>query len=360
MLTGSIGMLPERLARRATGPGLFEPVHGSAPDIAGQGIANPLAMFLSAAMMLRHGLGLEAEAAAVESAVDRALDEGLRTRGPRRHGEHGRGHRRQCSRTSEQGARRGASGPHLDERRVRRLGGREGPRTHARPALRHRRLRGRPLLRHRDRPGGLPPRTTTSTACSSRPSSTTCRSRTTREQLRAGDARADRPQRPARPATSARSSSAATGTMGLFPLDAPVDVTIAVWEWGAYLGEEGKRDGIRAKVSSLAADQRRLADPARQGLGPVPQLDPGQDRVPQGRLRGGDPARRPRLRLRGLGREHLRRARRRRSSRRRRPPAILDGINRKSVHPDRRATSASRSSSATSPAPSSTWPTRCS
>ena len=56
MLTGSIGMLPERLARAADGPGLFEPVHGSAPDIAGTGAANPLAMFLSAALMLRHGL----------------------------------------------------------------------------------------------------------------------------------------------------------------------------------------------------------------------------------------------------------------------------------------------------------------
>jgi 3-isopropylmalate dehydrogenase len=62
------------------GPGLFEPVHGSAPDIAGQGIANPLAMFLSVALLLRHGLGLENEAAAVESAVDRALEQGLRTR----------------------------------------------------------------------------------------------------------------------------------------------------------------------------------------------------------------------------------------------------------------------------------------
>jgi 3-isopropylmalate dehydrogenase len=61
------------------GPGMFEPVHGSAPDIAGQGIANPLAMFLSAAMLLRHGLGLESEAAAVKSAVERALDAGLRT-----------------------------------------------------------------------------------------------------------------------------------------------------------------------------------------------------------------------------------------------------------------------------------------
>jgi 3-isopropylmalate dehydrogenase len=90
MLTGSIGMLPSASVgeegpareegspdRRA--PGLFEPVHGSAPDIAGQGVANPLAMFLSAAMLLRHGLRLESEAAAVESAVQGALDGGLRT-----------------------------------------------------------------------------------------------------------------------------------------------------------------------------------------------------------------------------------------------------------------------------------------
>jgi len=78
MLTGSIGMLPSA-SLGGDGPGLFEPVHGSAPDIAGQGIANPLAMFLSAALMLRHGLRLESEAAAVESAVQRALEEGLRT-----------------------------------------------------------------------------------------------------------------------------------------------------------------------------------------------------------------------------------------------------------------------------------------
>jgi 3-isopropylmalate dehydrogenase len=78
MLTGSIGMLPSA-SLSGDGPGMFEPVHGSAPDIAGQGIANPLAMFLSAAMLLRHGLGLESEAAAVESAVEGALDSGLRT-----------------------------------------------------------------------------------------------------------------------------------------------------------------------------------------------------------------------------------------------------------------------------------------
>jgi 3-isopropylmalate dehydrogenase len=77
-LTGSIGMLPSA-SLGEVGPGVFEPVHGSAPDIAGTGTANPLAMFLSAAMMLRHGFALEAQAAAVESAVQRALAEGLRT-----------------------------------------------------------------------------------------------------------------------------------------------------------------------------------------------------------------------------------------------------------------------------------------
>jgi 3-isopropylmalate dehydrogenase len=78
VISGSIGLLPS--ASIGDGPGLFEPVHGSAPDIAGQGVANPLAMFLSAAMMLRHGLGFENEAAALESAVDSALEDGLRTR----------------------------------------------------------------------------------------------------------------------------------------------------------------------------------------------------------------------------------------------------------------------------------------
>ncbi|WP_320673222.1 3-isopropylmalate dehydrogenase [Patulibacter defluvii] len=83
MLSGSLGMLPSASVGGAGGiesPGVFEPVHGSAPDIAGQGIANPLATFLSAAMMLRHGLGLEAEATAIESAVDGALGDGLRTK----------------------------------------------------------------------------------------------------------------------------------------------------------------------------------------------------------------------------------------------------------------------------------------
>ena len=79
MLTGSIGMLPSA-SLGGNGPGVFEPVHGSAPDIAGTSAANPLAMFLSAAMMLRHGFAMGAQASALESAVDRALAEGLRTR----------------------------------------------------------------------------------------------------------------------------------------------------------------------------------------------------------------------------------------------------------------------------------------
>jgi tartrate dehydrogenase/decarboxylase / D-malate dehydrogenase len=76
-LVGGLGLAPG--ANLGNDAAIFEAVHGSAPDIAGKGIANPLAMFLSAALMLRHGLGMEHEASAVESAVDRALAEGLRT-----------------------------------------------------------------------------------------------------------------------------------------------------------------------------------------------------------------------------------------------------------------------------------------
>jgi len=90
MLTGSLGMLPSASIggdphggpsgpSGKTGPGLFEPVHGSAPDIAGTGKANPLAMFGSVALMLRHGLGSDDAAAALDSAIDRALQDGIRT-----------------------------------------------------------------------------------------------------------------------------------------------------------------------------------------------------------------------------------------------------------------------------------------
>ena len=77
-ITGSIGMLPSA-SIGATKVGLYEPIHGSAPDIAGQNKANPIATILSAAMMLRYAFALEAEAQAIEDAVNRVLDAGLRT-----------------------------------------------------------------------------------------------------------------------------------------------------------------------------------------------------------------------------------------------------------------------------------------
>ena len=85
-ITGSIGMLPSA-SLRGDGFGLYEPIHGSAPDIAGQGIANPIATILSVAMMLRHSFGLAAEAAAVERAVGEALAAGCRTADIARTGE---------------------------------------------------------------------------------------------------------------------------------------------------------------------------------------------------------------------------------------------------------------------------------
>ncbi len=78
MLTGSIGMLPSA-SLDEQGKGMYEPIHGSAPDIAGQGVANPLATILSVAMMLRYSLDEAALAARIEAAVARVLDQGLRT-----------------------------------------------------------------------------------------------------------------------------------------------------------------------------------------------------------------------------------------------------------------------------------------
>ena len=91
VLSGSLGMLPSASlaglpdhgsakSSRSTANGLYEPIHGSAPDIAGQGIANPIGTILSLAMLLRHSLGLEDEAQAVEEAVQGVLAEGYRTR----------------------------------------------------------------------------------------------------------------------------------------------------------------------------------------------------------------------------------------------------------------------------------------
>ncbi len=78
VLAGSMGMLPSA-SLGSDGPGLYEPIHGSAPDIAGRGIANPLGTILSSAMLLRYSLKLESEAAAVEMAVEQAVSSGCRT-----------------------------------------------------------------------------------------------------------------------------------------------------------------------------------------------------------------------------------------------------------------------------------------
>ena len=86
MLTGSIGMLPSA-SLDVNGKGLYEPIHGSAPDITGKGIANPLATILSAAMMLRYSLNDEASAARIEAAVSKVLRAGLRTADIARAGE---------------------------------------------------------------------------------------------------------------------------------------------------------------------------------------------------------------------------------------------------------------------------------
>jgi 3-isopropylmalate dehydrogenase len=78
VLAGSMGMLPSA-SLGTSGPGLYEPIHGSAPDIAGKGIANPLGTILSVAMLMRYSLRLEEEARIIESAVDRVLERGFRT-----------------------------------------------------------------------------------------------------------------------------------------------------------------------------------------------------------------------------------------------------------------------------------------
>jgi 3-isopropylmalate dehydrogenase len=78
MLTGSIGMLPSA-SLDVNGKGMYEPIHGSAPDIAGQGVANPLATILSVSMMLRYSLGEVVLADRIDAAVNKVLDDGLRT-----------------------------------------------------------------------------------------------------------------------------------------------------------------------------------------------------------------------------------------------------------------------------------------
>ena len=247
----------------------------------------------------------------------------------------------------------------LDERRARRVRGRQGPRAHARAALRHERLRGRARVRDAGRRHGrVPPPGPHRPPVPVGRRSTTWRSRSPRTRSARRRSRRSR-------ANGLKSCYIrplvfrGAGPMGLYPLDCPVDVMIAVWEWGAYLGDEGKVNGVRAKVSSWRRISARRADPDGQGRRPVPELDPGQDRGRQGRLRGGDPARLARLRLRGHGREPVpgqgRQGRPRRAS-----PTTSSRASTARRRSRSCATRATRSSSATSPAASSTAPTRSS
>merc|ERR1712127_836804 len=87
MLVGSLGMLPSASVGDPSGPGVFEPCHGSAPDIAGKDFANPLATILSAAMMFRYDLDRPEAADALENAVSAVLDAGIRTKDLAKEGE---------------------------------------------------------------------------------------------------------------------------------------------------------------------------------------------------------------------------------------------------------------------------------
>ena len=236
----------EREPRRTIrgGPGLFEPVHGSAPDIAGRGIANPLAMILSAALLLRHGLSLEQEAAALESAVDRALAGGLRTAdlgGSATTAEATEAVLKELSvkqadliwMNGELVAWEDAKVHVLTHALHYGTGVFEGVRAYETP-------RGTAIFRHADHIERL--FKSAGMYLMDIPY--------TREEIRA-----------ATHETIVRNGLRScyirplvyrgAGPMGLFPLDCPVDVMIAVWEWGAYLGDEGKQRGVRGKVSSF-------------------------------------------------------------------------------------------------------------
>ena len=150
------------------------------------------------------------------------------------------------------------------------------------------------------------------------------------------------------------------GEMGLYAQSAPVDVMVAVWPWGAYLGEESKREGIRAKVSSWRRISPAGLIPHAKASGQYLNSILAKTETRQGRLRRGDPARR--------GRATSARARARTSSSSAtativdaRPHGVDPRRDLAQVgDPDRHATSATRWSSATWPARSSTWPTRSS
>ena len=284
MLTGSLGMLPSASLGRRSAPGVFEPVHGSAPGHRGHRQGQPAGDDplggAHAAPRIRPGGGRFCPR------IGSRQGPRARTanRGPGWKRDDRRGHR-----GGPEGDRREPSGPHLDERRVRRPRGREGARTHARAALRDGRLRGRPRLRDPARDRDLPP-----------PGPHRAAVPLGRHVLH-GDpvhARGD-PRRDARddPAQRAEVLLHPPARLPRRRPDGPVparlpgrgrDRGLGVGLLPRRRGQAARRP--RARLLVAAAAQRRR-HPGRQGHRPVPQLRARQDRGRQGRLRGGDPAR---------------------------------------------------------------------
>ena len=250
MLTGSIGHAAERLARREPTRGCSSPSTARRRTSPGQGIANPLGDDplgrADAAARTRPG----GRRGAVESAVDRALDGGLRTRTWAA-----------TATTAETTADAVLEELHVNQADLIWMNGElvayEDAKVHV---LTHALHYGTSVFegvrayetaaRHRR----LPPPGPHRPAVPARPRSTTWTSRSPRTR--------SAPRRSSRsPATGLKSCYIrplvfrGAGPMGLYPLDCPVDVIIAVWEWGAYLGEEGKQNGVRAQGLLLAADR---------------------------------------------------------------------------------------------------------
>ena len=242
MLTGSLGMLPSASLGDG-GPGVFEPVHGTAPDIAGRGVANPLAMILSgrahAAPRTRPGGG------GGSTRIGGRPGPGRRAahRGPGRKRDDRRGHRRGAGRAGVKQADLIWMNGELvawEDAKVHVLthalhygtGVFEGVRAYETP-------RGTAIFRHAEHIDRL--FASAGMYYMDIPYS--------KEEIRA-----------ATHETIVRNGLRScyirplvfrgAGPMGLYPLDCPVDVVIAVWEWGAYLGDEGKQRGVRGKVSS--------------------------------------------------------------------------------------------------------------
>jgi len=359
MLTGSIGMLPSASlggdggsrdgSVGAGGPGLFRARPRLAPDIAGQGIANPLAMFLSAAMMLRQGLGLAGEAAAcriggrtLRSTRGCARPIWAALRRPRRRPSS------DVEPPNREHDESGADRPHMDEWRVRLMGGREvhvlthgctTARACSRECAATTRSSGRPCSANADHVERLF-RSADLYYMEIRSRASSCAPRRSSWSLATACARA----------TSARSPTAATDSMGLNPLDSSVDVDDRVLGVGR-VPRRGGREQRRAREGVVvAADQLRLADPAREGLRPSTSTacSPRSTRSSRAMTRRScstTTATCARARARTCTSCATARSRRRAST-----TPILDGITRRSGDPDRARPRLHSGVSATSPA----------